>query len=82
MCEQDPEMARKSQLIFDAADKLDENGWHGPAQDLRESIPPGEVIRRVEDVVGVVDDSATPEEQAELDRAVPILIDLERALDE
>ena len=80
MCEIPEDLQRKSQLIFDAADKLDENGWHGPAQDLRESVPPGEVIRRVEDVVQVVDGTADEEQQAELDRAIPILTELEKAL--
>jgi hypothetical protein len=58
-------------LISSAAEKLEYNGWFGPAQDLREGVPPSEVIKCLEDF--------TPE-QDELDRAIPILCDLEVAL--
>jgi hypothetical protein len=70
MCEVSPDMQRKSDAIFNTADQLDDLGFDTAAQDLRMSVPPGEVIRRIED---------TTERELAIP-AVEILIELERVL--
>jgi hypothetical protein len=56
----DPEVER-------VASALEANEWYGPAEDLRDGVPVKIVIERVREFAG---------DQAELDRALPLLEEL------
>lgn len=54
----------KLQRAEKAADELEANEWFGPAEDLRDGVPPETLIRRIEQMT---------EDDGELERALPIL---------